>query len=220
MTGPVRGSARGAIHTFGEVRDGSTTHMVCRSEAFFFRYLQLRSSTTNATTRKAHVMSDKQVWFITGAGRGLGADIARAALAAGHAVVATGRDVTKITATLGQHHELLAVKLDVTLGPAADDLVDRRYLRWAVLHCLRGRKVRDRRLDGVAHSRGCTLRHPDDAGRALASSEPSAHRGLDDIRRGLRGEGKDSARSSRRPPRPVVFPRVRCVLTSSSSHPA
>jgi NAD(P)-dependent dehydrogenase (short-subunit alcohol dehydrogenase family) len=30
-----------------------------------------------------------KVWFITGAGRGMGVDIARAALAAGHAVVAT-----------------------------------------------------------------------------------------------------------------------------------
>ena len=34
----------------------------------------------------------KQVWLITGAGRGMGADFARAALAAGHAVVATGRN--------------------------------------------------------------------------------------------------------------------------------
>jgi NAD(P)-dependent dehydrogenase (short-subunit alcohol dehydrogenase family) len=37
-------------------------------------------------------MNNKKVWFITGAGRGMGVDIARAALAAGHAVVATGRD--------------------------------------------------------------------------------------------------------------------------------
>jgi NAD(P)-dependent dehydrogenase (short-subunit alcohol dehydrogenase family) len=37
-------------------------------------------------------MADKKVWLITGAGRGLGLDIAKAALDAGHAVVATGRD--------------------------------------------------------------------------------------------------------------------------------
>ena len=37
-------------------------------------------------------MSNKKVWFITGAGRGMGVDFAKAALAAGHAVVATGRD--------------------------------------------------------------------------------------------------------------------------------
>jgi NAD(P)-dependent dehydrogenase (short-subunit alcohol dehydrogenase family) len=35
----------------------------------------------------------QQTWFITGAGRGMGVDIAQAALAAGHAVVATGRDL-------------------------------------------------------------------------------------------------------------------------------
>ena len=35
---------------------------------------------------------NKQVWFITGAGRGMGVEFARAALAAGHQVVATGRD--------------------------------------------------------------------------------------------------------------------------------
>jgi NAD(P)-dependent dehydrogenase (short-subunit alcohol dehydrogenase family) len=37
-------------------------------------------------------MTDKKVWLITGAGRGLGLDIAKAAGAAGHAVVASGRD--------------------------------------------------------------------------------------------------------------------------------
>jgi hypothetical protein len=35
--------------------------------------------------------SDKKVWLVTGAGRGMGVDIAKAALAAGNAVVATGR---------------------------------------------------------------------------------------------------------------------------------
>jgi NAD(P)-dependent dehydrogenase (short-subunit alcohol dehydrogenase family) len=37
-------------------------------------------------------MSGKKVWFITGAGRGMGADFATAALAAGDSVVATGRN--------------------------------------------------------------------------------------------------------------------------------
>jgi NAD(P)-dependent dehydrogenase (short-subunit alcohol dehydrogenase family) len=55
-----------------------------------------------------------KVWFITGAGRGLGVDIARAALAAGHAVVATARDAGSITTALGRHEDLLAVDLDVT----------------------------------------------------------------------------------------------------------
>jgi NAD(P)-dependent dehydrogenase (short-subunit alcohol dehydrogenase family) len=58
-------------------------------------------------------MTDKQVWLVTGAGRGMGVDIARAALAAGHAVVATGRNTDTVTAALGQDDDLLAVKLDV-----------------------------------------------------------------------------------------------------------
>jgi NAD(P)-dependent dehydrogenase (short-subunit alcohol dehydrogenase family) len=59
-------------------------------------------------------MSDKKVWLVTGAGRGLGVDIAKAALTAGHAVVATGRNPEKVTAAIGEHDHLLAVKLDVT----------------------------------------------------------------------------------------------------------
>ena len=55
-----------------------------------------------------------QRWFITGAGRGLGADIARAALAAGCAVVATARDPQAVRAALGPEHErLLVLGLDV-----------------------------------------------------------------------------------------------------------
>jgi NAD(P)-dependent dehydrogenase (short-subunit alcohol dehydrogenase family) len=37
-------------------------------------------------------MANKKVWLITGAGRGMGVDTAKAALAASHAVVATGRN--------------------------------------------------------------------------------------------------------------------------------
>ena len=46
-------------------------------------------------------MTDKKVWFITGAGRGMGADFAKAALAAGHAVVATGRNTDAVSKALG-----------------------------------------------------------------------------------------------------------------------
>lgn len=59
-------------------------------------------------------MNQKQVWLVTGAGRGLGLDIAKAALAAGHAVVATGRDPAKVESALGAHIDLMAIKLDVT----------------------------------------------------------------------------------------------------------
>ena len=59
-------------------------------------------------------MTDKTIWFITGAGRGMGVDIAKAALAAGHAVVATARNPERVGTALGVHEDLLAVKLDVT----------------------------------------------------------------------------------------------------------
>lgn len=59
-------------------------------------------------------MTGKKTWLITGAGRGLGLDIAKAALAAGHNVVATGRDPRKVVEALGPHADLLALRLDVT----------------------------------------------------------------------------------------------------------
>ena len=61
------------------------------------------------------------VWFITGAGRGMGLDITKAALAAGHQVVATGRDTEKVAKAIGGRSEdLLVVKLDVTSQVDAD----------------------------------------------------------------------------------------------------
>ena len=68
-------------------------------------------------------MRDKKVWLITGAGRGMGVDIARAALAAGDAVVATARKAESVIAALGKHDDLLAVKLDVTDPAAAGSAV-------------------------------------------------------------------------------------------------
>jgi NAD(P)-dependent dehydrogenase (short-subunit alcohol dehydrogenase family) len=59
-------------------------------------------------------MTDKKVWLVTGAGRGMGVDIARSALAAGNAVVATARNAEAVTAALGQNDDLLAVMLDIT----------------------------------------------------------------------------------------------------------
>lgn len=59
-------------------------------------------------------MNNKKVWFITGAGRGMGLDIARAALAAGYKVVATGRNTDKLAKALGKSEDLLIVRLDVT----------------------------------------------------------------------------------------------------------
>ncbi|HLB92222.1 MAG TPA: SDR family NAD(P)-dependent oxidoreductase [Terriglobales bacterium] len=68
-------------------------------------------------------MSNKKVWFITGAGRGMGVDFAKAALATGHAVVASGRDRDRVSNALGQSDDLLAVKLDVTSRPDAEAAV-------------------------------------------------------------------------------------------------
>jgi NAD(P)-dependent dehydrogenase (short-subunit alcohol dehydrogenase family) len=64
-------------------------------------------------------MPEKKIWFITGAGRGLGVDITKAALTAGHAVVATARNAESVTKALGEHDDLLPVDLDVTEPAAA-----------------------------------------------------------------------------------------------------
>ena len=64
-----------------------------------------------------------RVWFITGASRGFGALIAKEALAAGDAVVATARDPRTVTAQLGEHDRLLATRLDVTQEDQAHEAV-------------------------------------------------------------------------------------------------
>src|SRR5438094_3359648 len=68
-------------------------------------------------------MSNKKIWFITGASRGMGVDFAKAALAAGHAVVAVGRESDAVFRALGQSKDLLAVKLDVTTRADAEAAV-------------------------------------------------------------------------------------------------
>lgn len=59
------------------------------------------------------------VWFITGSARGMGVDLAKAALGAGHRVVATARDAIRVTEALGEHENLLALSLDVTDAAAS-----------------------------------------------------------------------------------------------------
>jgi NAD(P)-dependent dehydrogenase (short-subunit alcohol dehydrogenase family) len=68
-------------------------------------------------------MATNKVWFITGAGRGLGVDIAKAAMAAGHKVVATGRNTAKVAKALGESADLLVVKLDITQPSDAESAV-------------------------------------------------------------------------------------------------
>jgi NAD(P)-dependent dehydrogenase (short-subunit alcohol dehydrogenase family) len=64
-----------------------------------------------------------KVWVITGAGRGMGVDIAKAALAAGYEVVATGRSADKVAEALGRSENLLIVKLDITKPADAESAV-------------------------------------------------------------------------------------------------
>jgi NAD(P)-dependent dehydrogenase (short-subunit alcohol dehydrogenase family) len=84
-------------------------------------------------------MSDKinkKVWFITGAGRGMGADFAKAVLAAGHALVATGRDPRRLADRLGPSENLLAVKLDVTRPEEAEVAVQAAVERFGRIDVL------------------------------------------------------------------------------------
>src|SRR3954454_13189553 len=68
--------------------------------------------------------TEKKTWIITGAGRGLGVDLAKTALAAGHNVVATGRNTDAVTTALGQSDNLLVAKLDVTSSDDATSAVE------------------------------------------------------------------------------------------------
>jgi NAD(P)-dependent dehydrogenase (short-subunit alcohol dehydrogenase family) len=68
-------------------------------------------------------MTDKEVWFITGAGRGMGVDICKAALDAGHAVVATGRTTGAVAEAVGEAPDLLVAELDITNRASAETAV-------------------------------------------------------------------------------------------------
>ncbi|NMF89023.1 oxidoreductase [Aromatoleum petrolei] len=58
--------------------------------------------------------ANTKVWFITGASRGFGLEIAREALARGDRVVATARKPEAVEAVLGRHDNVMSVALDVT----------------------------------------------------------------------------------------------------------
>src|SRR5688572_32946724 len=91
------------------------------------RVTKVRNSLTELsdlanTTYPEDVMS-KKVWLITDAGRGMGVDFARAALGAGHSVVASGRDCERVSKVLGTSSDLLAVTLDLTSAADAEAAV-------------------------------------------------------------------------------------------------
>ena len=109
-------------------------------------------------------MSSRKIWFITGAGRGMGVDFAKAALAAGHAVVATGRNPDAVAKAVGPSDDLLAVKLDVTSRGDAEAAVQAAVDRFG-------------RIDVLVNNAGqllCGLLRGADAGadRAAVGDEP------------------------------------------------
>ncbi|WP_448610823.1 SDR family oxidoreductase [Geodermatophilus sp. URMC 60] len=81
-------------------------------------------------------MTDRKIWLITGAGRGMGTDIARAALDDGHAVVATGRNPDRVAAALGTHEDLLTVTLDITDPASVTAAVDAAVQRFGRIDVL------------------------------------------------------------------------------------
>lgn len=82
-------------------------------------------------------MKKQKVWFITGASRGFGLDIAKAALASGDKVVATVRSKPdQLTATLQHHPDLLVVVLDVTNTDQVKDGIQRAIARFGQIDVL------------------------------------------------------------------------------------
>jgi NAD(P)-dependent dehydrogenase (short-subunit alcohol dehydrogenase family) len=81
-------------------------------------------------------MTEQTVWLVTGAGRGLGLEIVKAALAAGHCVAATARNADSITKALGAQDNLLAVALDVTDPQTATAAVQTTVERFGRLDLL------------------------------------------------------------------------------------
>src|SRR5438876_2752898 len=79
-------------------------------------------------------MADKRVWFITGAGRGMGVDMAQAALAAGHEVVATGRNTEAVADAVGEADVI--VELDITSLASAEAAVQAALERFGGIDVL------------------------------------------------------------------------------------
>ncbi|HKG04902.1 MAG TPA: SDR family oxidoreductase [Pedobacter sp.] len=81
-------------------------------------------------------MTANKVWLITGAGRGMGLDITKAALDAGHKVIATGRNPEKITKVLGHADNLFVAKLDITSSSDAEAAVNKAVDRFGRIDVL------------------------------------------------------------------------------------
>jgi NAD(P)-dependent dehydrogenase (short-subunit alcohol dehydrogenase family) len=77
-----------------------------------------------------------KIWLITGASRGLGAEIAKAALEAGECVVATSRSAESINRALGTHERLLPFTLDVREPKDANRAVEAALKRFGRIDVL------------------------------------------------------------------------------------
>ncbi|SEH54609.1 short chain dehydrogenase [Mycolicibacterium rutilum] len=76
------------------------------------------------------------VWLITGASRGLGREIATAALSAGHTVIAGSRDVGAGAAALPAHPAMTVVELDVTAPTQVCAAVEHGIARYGAIDVL------------------------------------------------------------------------------------
>ena len=81
-------------------------------------------------------MADRKVWLVTGAGRGMGVEFAKAALAAGDAVVATGRRTRAVVDAVGEADDLLVVRLDITSRADAEAAVQAALERFGRIDVL------------------------------------------------------------------------------------
>ena len=78
-----------------------------------------------------------KVWFITGSAGGLGAGIAKAALAAGHEVVATDLDLDRLQQAYGQDGaQMLTVRLDIRDATQAQSAVEAALARFGRIDVL------------------------------------------------------------------------------------
>jgi NAD(P)-dependent dehydrogenase (short-subunit alcohol dehydrogenase family) len=78
----------------------------------------------------------KKTFLITGAGRGMGVDLAKAALDAGHAVVATGRNAETVAKAVGEHDDVLVAELDITDAQNAEQAVQATVERFGRIDVL------------------------------------------------------------------------------------
>jgi len=98
-----------------------------------------------------------QVWFITGASRGFGLEIARAALDRGDSVVAAARNPEAVDRALGSRDNLLAVELDVSMerqAQAAAAILEIASVQDPPLRLQLGADCITRAMAGIGHVHG------------------------------------------------------------------